>query len=478
MNNTPKLSWYQLARDELPGISVGLPVPRDRKQDNEPTRSFNADFAGSVGFAWETNNSLEYSTPAIFVLQDQNLSETLSWLRAFARDSFPLSQFGRVISTSDWQLVTNDDSVGRSFRDDRWASVILGELLAQSEQDATLESLSLSRVQACFSTAVARTQKYYDSLEATRICTERLRTIEADSRFLRRSVVVDQLVPAWSMASASFGEIKNISELAEFVISAAQSYENIGGKPREKDLTSLPSGLFSDSIEERVTSFQTLASRLMDGTAVTRIGDAAIMAVAAFLVGRGTSHAFLLKKHPRASSLAHIWFGLISGIAGPAYWDPAWMKALKGVEKHIRAAFSWSDPPLVDLSWAEYQWVSGAVRGSHAFTGIPRQVQASLSIEVLPAVSCQMRLHNEEVKTTSKEAPSHLQEAYGTSTRLPDEALRALEQLVKLSDQARDIIKSNRRNRPSAFESEPSDDLFKSSDKGKKINRKPSKQKQ
>lgn len=462
--NTQKLAWYKLGRDELPEVAIGMPVPRHSVLEGEPSTAFNPDFAGSVGFAWDSTNSLEYQPPAVFVLHNQNLKETLSWLRVYARDSFPLSQFGRVVTMDDWRLLAEGESSGHSFRDDRWASVVLGELLAQSDQDVPIDSLPVSRAQACFSTAVARTHKLYDSHKASRACVDRLRAIESDQRFLRRSVSVESLVPAWSMASTSFGKISSPGELAEFIIAAADSYDARGNLSSAGRRLSLHPGLFSDSIEERVVAFQQISRE-----ATSHVGNqghisthaAAAVAAAAFLVGRGTSHAFLIKKSARLAPLAHVWFGVMSGIAGPSFWDPSWAKALKGIEKHIRASFYWSDPPMADISWAEYEWVSNAVRGHQAFSGISRQVNTSISIEVLPGASCQMRLQGDDSKSQLKAAPQaqQLQNQEAPSKLSPD-LVSALEQIVRASERAKEILSANSRlsTPPASYQS---NDMFK-----------------
>ncbi|MCU1127905.1 hypothetical protein JAK51_16950 [Stenotrophomonas maltophilia] len=441
---------------------MGMPVPRHIVLDGEPSTAFNPDLAGSVGFAWDDTNSLEYQPPAIFVLHNENLKETLSWLRVYARDSFPLSQFGRVVTMDDWRLLAEDDSAGHSFRDDRWASVVLGELLAQSEPDAPLDTLPTSRAQACFSTAVARTQKLYDSYKASRVCTDRLRVIESDPRFLRRSVSVESLVPAWSMASTSFGKVSSSSELAEFILSAADSYENLSNASSIGRRITLHPGLFSDSIEERVVAFQQITSEATNhagsqGHIATH--TAAAVAAAAFMVGRGTSHAFLIKKCGRLAPLAHIWFGVMAGIAGPSYWDPSWAKSLKGIEKHIRASFCWSDPPMADISWAEYEWVSNAVRGHQAFSGISRQVNTSISIEVFPGASCQMRLQPTDSKTQQKVAPQAAPiPNKEISDKLSSELASAIEQIVRASVKAKELLSAN--IQPSSTANQHSNDLF------------------
>lgn len=462
--NLPKLTWYSVEKDELPALAFGAPVSGKKQPWADPSPC--SDMAGAVvGFAWEGVDSLDYRPPAIFVLDGKREAETLSWLRVYARDAFPLSQFARVLSLDDWRLIGEDDGVGRSFRDDRWASLILGELLAQSEPDVALEAVPIARAQACFSTPIARAHKFYESHAATRACTERLRAIEADSRFLRREIGVDSLVPIWSLASTSFGKIASARDVAEFVVSAASAFDVTGIDNGSKALVSFEQPIFSDSIEERVVEF----NRIADQVALSTVKDgrasslsSARIAAAAFLVGRGTSHAFMIRKYPQLAPLAQVWFGLIAGIAGAEYWDASWARALKAVEKHVRAGFSWSDPPMSDISWAEYKWVVGVVRGSQALSTISRQTQTSVSIELLPGVVCQLRMSPEESRAHSRSITKPESSQNSVVDPLSPELASLLAQIVQASDKARAILERASRTSPTSGR-EVSNDLFKGS---------------
>ncbi|HED4875129.1 TPA: hypothetical protein R4K21_000899 [Stenotrophomonas maltophilia] len=464
--NTLKFVWYQLSRDEIPDSISGDGAYQGKRQDSTPFLDPGQGNVANAGLSWDALDGPENQTPTAFILETKSAAETLSWLRVFARDTFPLSQFGRVLSSDDWGMISIQDNPTHSFRDERWASVVLGELLAQSEQDISLEDISLSRVQACFSIAIARAHKFYDSHKVTRTSTERLRAIEADPRFLRRSISVDSLVPIWSIASTNMGRATEIWELAEFIATAARAYQT-PSEPAPRDNDKLPQALRSESIEERVIAFQQVASSASEASTHSPSNasrSAATIAAAAFLVGRGTSHAFLIKKYSRLAPLAHVWFGLIAGLAGRKYWDPTWAKALKGVEKHVKASFSWSDPPLSDISWVEYNWVTNAIRGQQALQGIPRQLQTSLSIEIFPGVSCQMRLHENDSR---KQARSLLPAASPQSADagISTELVSVIEQLHRYAEKARKMVQMQH---PST------DDMFtdSGSSKGKKTSKK------
>ncbi|MEB1963165.1 hypothetical protein VDS46_19675 [Xanthomonas campestris pv. campestris] len=439
--NTPKFVWYQLSRDEIPDSTNGPSLYRGKNQDNAPSLIPNSGKVLSAGFSWEALDEIENQAPTAFVLETQSAAETLSWLRVYATEAFPLSQFGRVLSFDDWEMISNQDSPSYSFRDDRWASVVLGELLAQSEQDISLDTISLSRVQACFSIAIARAHKFYDSHKVTRASTERLRAIESDPRFLRRSVNVDALVPIWSLASTNIGPVSDVWELAEFIASAASAYHH-KKEHTPVSIEALPQGLRSESIEERVIAFQHLVSLILKTSQTSpnhASQHAAIIAAAAFLVGPGTSHAFLIKKSDKLAPLAQVWFGLIAGLAGRKYWDAAWTKALKGVEKHVKASFSWSDPPISDISWIEHNWITNAIRGPKAFQGISRQVQTSLSIEIFPGVSCQMRLHTDDNRKQSNTTPPVSPPPMETG--ISPELVAVIEQLHRYAEKAKSIVR-------------------------------------
>ncbi|MEQ7770111.1 hypothetical protein [Xanthomonas hortorum] len=440
--NTPKFVWYQLSRDEIPDSTHGPSMYRGKKQNNAPSPHLESGKVVSAGFPWDSLDEVENQCPTAFVLETQSVAETLSWLRVYALEAFPLSQFGRVLSFDDWEMISNQDSPSYSFRNDRWASVVLGELLAQSEQDISLDTISLSRVQACFSIAIARAHKFYDSHKVTRASTERLRAIESDPRFLRRSVNVDALVPIWSLTSTNIGRVSEVWELAEFIASAARAYHDPKAQAL-RPIEALPQALRSESIEERVIAFQHLVSLVSEASLISpnhSSQHAAIIAAAAFLVGPGTSHAFLIKKSGKLAPLAQVWFGLIAGLAGREYWDSPWTKALKGVEKHVKASFSWSDPPLSDISWIEHNWITNAIRGPKAFQGIPRQVQTSLSIEIFPGVSCQMRLHTDDNRKQSTVPPPPVT-APAMETGISPELATVIEQLHRYAEKAKSMVR-------------------------------------
>jgi hypothetical protein len=152
-------------------------------------------------------------------------------------------------------------------------------------------------------------------------------------------------------------------------------------------------GLRSASVEERVVTFQRLVADIKTiDTAGEYPALAAVVAGAVFLVGKGTSHAFLLKRVPAIAPAASAWFGLMAALAGPGVWDGHWHRACRGIEKVIRQHFEWGEPALADLAWAEYDWMATVFDGHKMFEAVSKTVAKVLSIEVMPGAICQLRL--------------------------------------------------------------------------------------
>lgn len=390
------IRWRTFPRDALPEALFGtsLVSQADRPTFERYDLLEDTVVAGFVG----ARTRLEYNPPCIFVVDDNFVAETLSWLKVYAPETSPLSQFGRVISADDWKRFGSRDEYQRQeTREDRWASVIVGEALAQGDADVELPSLPLSRASSCFSTAIARVASVYGADEATHTCADRLRLIEADRRFVRRLVSVSDLLPIWALAGVRFREPLSAQDAVEVVLNTAEKYmpETFarGRVPAFASLRDYPE-LGSDSIEERVLAFQKLSHKLIQRSEQgLRNGlPAALLAAAAFLVGRSTSHEFLVRRIGRVFPAAPVWFGLIAALTGVEAWDPDWTRATKIVERQIRARFDWADATGFDLCWPEFHWLARTFDGPDVFSSLPKLVPRAVSVEVLPGATCQFKL--------------------------------------------------------------------------------------
>ena len=391
-----EIRWLSFERSDLPKALFG-----DAATGVRAWRMENALETGhgiAVGYAEEEEKGDAYSPPAIIVLDDRAAAETLSWLKTFAPETSPLSQFARVVSHSDWERFGAE----RPFkprtgtREDRWACVVLGELLAQGESGVEVTRLPLSWSASCFSTAVARSAILHPTEDAARTSIERLLVLEEDPKFGRRQVAIASLEPVWASASLRAKEVLGVSEVVGVVVNTMFQTANDTTPVhfRPSNLFAPQGDLMSDSVENRVVAFQKLASQIGDevGERTPTALEQAIIAAGAFLVGRGSSHSFLLNRLSRRWSHAFTWFGLMVGLAGPRSWDGEWSRAAKGLERLLRARIDWCNTSGADLSWPEYLWLTKTFTGKQVFAELPKMMPKVLSVEILPGVACQLRL--------------------------------------------------------------------------------------
>lgn len=396
----------------------------------------------AIGFVKDVSND-SYNPPSVIVVGDSSAAEIFSWLKVYAPETSPLSQYARVVSIADWDAFEENTLHKNSMpqRGDSWACLVLGEVLAQGENDVELNSLPLSRAAACFSMAVARTSIVHAHDSAIRTCIDRLKILEADRRFVRRAVMINDLLPIWTIISSQIDDSLDVDTVVEIVVEAARKYGRDYSKLNMG--YSLPSlreypDLLSDSIEDRIVAFKRLASEVMInfGDSPLSSYSSALLAAGVFLVGRGTTHAFLLRPLAKTMPAVFTWFGLIAAMSGPRTWDVSWSRATKGIERLLRAKFDWSDPPTTDICWAEYYWLSNTFKGGEAFSELPKMFPKALSIEVVPGAACQFRLSSAQ-GGNSYEAE---QKQSSEMMQLNVELQAALTQFVNLSMKAKHLL--------------------------------------
>ncbi len=369
--------------------------------------------SGRLALGYPDDSSNRGQTPPLLVVVgDEAVADTMSWLRVYATEASPVSQFARVVLASDWQVFSDEPRrrISEDLRPDRWACVTVGEALAQVEGDTDLQSMALSRASSCFSLPVGRTTLLFGQGSAARICVDRLRAVGADRRFGRRAVTVDELLPIWAIAGAEFGGYVSPEDAAALVVEAAATHfrDSLPSSSRQPSLQldSYP-GLSSDSIEERVIEFNRL-SREITLLSQSNIGAVAgpILAAAAFLVGRSTSHAFLLRRLSRVSPAASAWFGVMAALTGPRAWDAAWLRAVKGAERLLKPQFHWLDVSTADICWPEFAWLAGTFDDASHLSALPKMLPRTLGVEIVPGVTIQLRLNvagqaEPEIRTAS-----------------------------------------------------------------------------
>lgn len=435
------LIWYSAEREELPDIAFGV-ADFGGRQPVSPYEfgvSYNA--VARVGFSRDRVGALDYQPPAIFMLRDDTAAETFSWLRVYAKQIFPLSQFGRVINASEWKFFEPDGAeAGAAIRTDKWASIVLGEILAQGDGEIEIENVPISRAQASFSYAIARAQFLHNVFAVTRECSSRLRSVASDPRVAKRIVSIDSLTPIWAAVSSRIGDVLDPIELVELTIQVVESSE--GGKYSSslRNLIRAYPGFFSDSVEERVLAFQRLASELVANVPSApglASANGALLGLAAFLVGRSTSHAFLLRRVPNFAPSAFLWFGLVAAMSGARSWDNSWSRISKAIERQIRASFDWQDPASADVCWQEFKWLSDTFKGTQGFSDLARITPRTLTIEIVPGVVSQFRVPSSDNKSQI-ESEAKRQEL----SPLDPEVRATLEQFITVSNKARRLLEN------------------------------------
>ncbi len=424
------IRWHTFPRDVLPELLLGgCPSPSPNDTYSTP---YGLSGTGIAVGRVESRHDAEYNPPALLVLGNESAVETRSWLKVYAPETHPLSQYARVVSSDDWRRFYLEQS-SQASRADVWSSIVLGEALAQGEGDIEISALPLSRASACFSMPIARAACMYGTDDATRSCADRLRQVEADRRFVRRAITVDQLLPVWSMARILDGGAVSAEESAHLVFEAALKHLPDVKGASHPHLRDIP-GLSSDSIEQRVVTFQELSANLIKNDAGTTRREFApvLLAAAAFLVGRSTTHQFLLRRIGRQFPSALVWYGLIAAVAGPAAWDVSWSRAVKSIERQVRSRFDWLDSVGFDLCWLEYKWLASAFEGPEIFVSLPKLMPRVLSVEILPGATCQFRLSTGASQET---------DVRGTSENQREKELQAtLAQFVTLANRAQHLL--------------------------------------
>lgn len=376
--------WYPVDRQELAQslLSDALPAGFGR---SDP-RSADSDVALGIREAGRNGHPL-----VAVALLGSKANALLSWIATYAEEAFPLSQFCRVCSVDDWMELElqerSDPAVGAV--DPMWPSLVLGELLGQSEGDLDVGTAPIARATACFSYAMARTVLLYPGhRHAETQCLRRLSLLERETRFARRLISVESLRGLWSTA-------RSLQDLGRDSIGLDSIFRVVAAVDRQAAELLHSDLLLSDSAEDRVIGFDAIVDRLFERERPGRVvseGVSATLAAATILAGRGTSHIQLLAPAAKRSPQVLVWFGLFAGLLGPQAWDKAWAQQARGVERSLRQFFRADQPVTADLCWPEFEWLSRTYDTQDVFSALPKHTQRSLAIELLPGVDCQLRL--------------------------------------------------------------------------------------
>lgn len=425
-----KLYWYDIDRMVLPDILFSVDISELK---SKPPSELNDTFGPvTIGYS-RSPKETDYAQPSLILLDDLKAAETISWINAHSPESFPFSQFGRTVTKQDYKLArTLLDNDGQQSKTEVWPSVIIGEILALGDSETPLESLPLSRAQATFTNAVARSYINYKNSMLHGLCIERLSKLENNPRFVGRTIHVAELSSVWAQVIQEKNSDLTLKDLIDNPYLNFRGEDLFGSHYGSSVNLRNYQNLLSASAEDRILEYRKLLKEIDISQVKQNPSDIFSVAAAAFLVGRSTSHLFLLKEIGRIVPTLYLWFGYIAGMMGPKYWTLEWSRASKGIEKGLRATFSWEDLPQCDLSWTEYEWLDKAYKGKDPFIEIPKLLPKVLSLELVPGASCQLRLslsqgHQEII------APK-------PQTDESDKLRSALKEFVALADRLRDSV--------------------------------------
>lgn len=348
--------------------------------------------------------SLGYSEGSgrpVLALVDSNSSrEVLAWVATYAAEAFPLSQVLRVLSVEEFELFSSLGVSQMPSDTSVWASVVLGEMLSQGQGASDADKAPISRSLACFSYAFARASILFrNDEEALRTTVERLRSLESDSLFSDRKIGVDTLTSIWRLADESAWDRKDVANAVTAILAYAQD-----GNPGVADLPELDAWqidarrMSSGSIEQRVLEFERATRVLVSRVNSPSVYEKVPMYLAAFTfwVGGGTSHISLLEDFAETFPSVYAWLGLYAGLAGKAVWDRRWLRGVSSVERALRMPFTLTDPPSADLCWTEYELIAAQRLPAEWVKELPKLSPKTLTVEVLPGATCQMRLAGTE----------------------------------------------------------------------------------
>ncbi|MCB4797022.1 hypothetical protein LGR51_21250 [Pseudomonas sp. NP21570] len=439
-----ELKWYVFPRNSLPEalLSAGAPELFRATAVGDP-----ALVSSDLVLGYHVDDlKRRYYTPSVLILPEQKPAEIMAWLKIYAPETSPLSQFGRVLSLSDYRLIQKRTTKAHKYtkQPGRWSSIILGEILAQGDMESSIEALPLSRAQATFSSAIANAAMYYSDESLVENCIGRLEQLEKDGRFVTRTLAVNDLKLIWQTSDETLGTDYGVSSILKlFATPNERGSDLFSSSSSFSGLSDYPD-LLSDSVESRVLAYRKFLDTVLGlGSEYRTKYLAANIAAAAFLVGRSTSHAFLLKSISREFPAVYAWFGLIAGLAGPRYWGVDWARATRGIEKNLRAKLSFSEPSHFDISWDEYRWLTKTY-SNNPLLELPKQLPKVLSIEIFPGSICQLRLKLEPSEHAEPK-PS-----LGIDTQELDNLRNAISGFIDLAEKAKKQLSGHAQNKTNA----------------------------
>lgn len=393
------LNWYIVEREQLPGVLLGMELPKLSKKNLNDILTHQRSFDAIVGFMNEPSFGI---TPNLILVSKDKYKEIFSWIHTFSSETFPMSQFCRVMEVDEY-LSFSESHLKLKYESSRkWSSLIVGEILTLG--DISLRKIAIlptSWASNCYSLCIANALKLYSNTSGdfTHLIASRLRSFEDDARFLKNRNSIDILSPIWAMIQPmSLGDL-SLQETISVVMKAFS--------PSDHELISSNININSKSAEKRVHGFHELSSIMETqrrGNTVENENRAGLfLAASALLAGLSTSHIGLLEPHARSTPSCLVWFGFLAGLAGPKSWDSDWLKLVLGVDRQLKSSIRLLDPIPADLTWREFEWLRSLSDSRSMFINLTRIHSKLLTVEVAPGVTIQLRFDGTDNQSTDQD---------------------------------------------------------------------------
>lgn len=408
----------------------------------------------AVAFPVAEGASASRGYPCLLLVSEEKISDIFSWAHTYSQKIFPFSQFCRIMTfddfdrlsrSSDKMAISTISSISQS-----WASVVLGEFLSQTEGQFDLPGIPYASVNSCYSQVMANIASTFESESLFDLAGKRLLQIEIQQKLGMRPVSINVLNGVWTLLLRLQGSRFNMTNIASVT---EGNLSSVHMEPLFKEdvnismlIRSKFQDLFSDSIEARVVAHAQLCrhAHLETDSSLDITTAAQLIALGVILVGRGTSHHFMLKEQSKKYPGAYIWFSLFAGLLGPNYWDESWSVSVRGIQKYGHTSPHILSHISADICWREYDWMSKTFTGIREFLSIQRQSPRLLNIEIFPGSVFQLRLSD----GNAGNAPLSRESNENRDDKQNEDVRKVLEGFIDLADQARYMLKRSSTGHP------------------------------
>jgi hypothetical protein len=337
----------------------------------------------------------------VFIVRDEDFSETLAWLNSYFSGLSPITQWCRVLPHSvATRIAGRSEALGIGLHLGSWVGAILAECSAQAGGVQNLREIPGAAALSTATFAAGRaTAIWSDRTDYREIAKRHDQLSSAISRESLRPVAAGKLLPLWQVVAGDLNglaaadkvplvelhsllaHIKAISSEVE----PAELVYRLALQARDYfDLAELTECAEGPQVK-RVKALDRLGERLSRGPSTPVID--ALLGMGASFIDPGSSVApELLRRHAKQFPLSPIWQGVFAGALVPfrVLTDQGGLGRL--ISKSLLANDDLDGRPMCDIGFDELvRWVTPGrslkldVRGLSA---------SALNVELMPGVTC------------------------------------------------------------------------------------------